>query len=247
MIRIALCDDNYKTVQNYAQLISSIADRHRIDIEMSCFYSGESLLFQYMDTPEKVDIIYLDILMGSTDGMETARILRENNCKAQIVFLTSVEDFVYEAFDVNAVHYLLKGDTSASKFENVFLKTVKLASKKADELFSFEFDGKTSVLQICDISFYEIHRRLVTVHYGNNSKAEFYASMEQLQIRLSEYNFVRAHRSYLVNLSYISVLQHQKLLLKTGDVIPIGVTYLQSLKQAFSEYITYHHIYNKMY
>jgi two-component system response regulator LytT len=246
MIRIALCDDNHNTVQKYAQLISHLAEKHSIDIEISCFYNGESLLFQYADTPEKVDIIYLDILMGNTDGMETARRLRECECKAQIVFLTSVEDFVYDAFDVNAVHYLLKGDTSTAKFEKVFLKTAKLAAKKEDELFSFEFDGKTSVLHIGDISYFDIDRRLVTVHYDRDCKAEFYASMEQIQSRLSEHNFVRAHRSYLVNLTYIAVFQHQKLVLKTGEVVPIGITYLQSLKQAFSEYISYHHIYNKM-
>ncbi|HAX53091.1 MAG TPA: DNA-binding response regulator [Lachnospiraceae bacterium] len=245
MLKIALCDDNSDTAGMYAELINQVAKKHQIKIELSCFYSGESLLFRYMDMPEEVDIVYLDILMDKMDGMETARKLRDHNCKAQIVFLTSYEDYVYEAFDVNAVHYLLKDDTSTSKFEKTFLKAVELVSKKEDELFCFEFDGKTGVVPIRDISHFEICRRLVTIHYDNGKKAKFYASMSQLENKLSDYNFVRSHRSFLVHLPYIAVFQQQELLLKTGEVVPIGTTYMRSLKEAFSEYISYFHIYNK--
>ncbi|WP_250227712.1 LytR/AlgR family response regulator transcription factor [Anaeropeptidivorans aminofermentans] len=238
MLRIALCDDNNNAIDRYARLILQVAKKNQIEIELSSFSSGEALLFQYTDAPEQVDIIYLDIMMDKTNGMETARKLRDCHCKAQIIFLTSSEEYVYEAFDVNAIHYLLKEDTSIDKFENVFLKAAELALKKEDERFTFEFDGETDVIPMGEISYFEIWQRLVTVHYGAGKIGKFYASMEQLEDRLSGKDFVRTHRSFLVHLPYIAKFQRQSLLLRTGEEIPIGITYMQSLKRIFSDYIS---------
>ena len=214
---------------------------------MSCFYSGEELLFYCADSPNQMDIIYLDILMEKTDGMETARTLRDYFCTAQIVFLTSCEDYVYEAFDVDAVQYLLKEDTNANKFEQVFLRAVSLANKKQEALFKFVFAGKTTAIPIGEISYFEIWKRLVTVHYDTDKTAKFYGSMEQLEQQLSDKDFVRSHRSYLVQLSYITSIYSQELELKTGQMIPLGVTYVQTLKRKFSDYITRLHIYHSEY
>ena len=137
----------------------------------------------------------------------------------------------------------IKGDTSSSKFERAFLRAVELSTQKDDELFSFEFDGKTSVVPIRDISYFEIYRRLVTLHCEDGKSVEFYASMSQLESKLSAHDFVRIHRSFLVHLPYISMFRQRELLLKTGEVIPIGSTYISSLKETFSEYISNLHIY----
>ncbi len=244
MLKIALCDDNRGAIKRYADLIAQIAEKHQLKIELSYFYSGESLLFHYSEAPEQTDIIYLDILMGKTDGMETARRLRDCDCKAQIVFLTSYEDYVYEAFDVNALQYLLKENTSSEKFEEVFIKAAELAMKKDNELFTFEFDGKTSAVPVNQISYFEIWQRIVTVHYSDGKTAKFYDSMEHIENTLSGKDFVRSHRSYLVHLPYIVTFKQQTVQLKTGETVPVGVTYAQSLKRAFSDYISRFHIYS---
>lgn len=244
MLKIALCDDNKEEIKQYAELVKQCAEKHHMEMELSYFYSGETLLFHFCDVPHQVDIIYMDIIMNKIDGIETVRKLRSFGCQAQIIFLTSCDDYVYDAFDVNAVHYLLKEETSIEKFENVFLKAVKLTLKKEDELFTFEFGGKTSVIPVYQIAYFEIWKRIVTVHYDDGKTANFYASMEQLENKFSGKYFVRVHRSYLVNLSYIEMFHHQRLQLKTGEVIPVGGTYAQSLKRTFLDYISRFHIYN---
>ncbi len=244
MLKIALCDDSRCAINQYAELISQIAEKHQIKIQLSSYLSGESLLFHYSEAPEQTDIIFLDIMMGKTDGMETARKLRDCDCKAQIVFLTSYEDYVYEAFDVNALQYLLKENTSIEKLEEVFLKAAEFASKKEDELFIFDFDCKTSAIPVHQISYFEIWQRIVTVHYNDGKSAKFYDSMEHIEKKLSGKDFVRSHRSYLVHLPYIVTFKQQTILLKTGETVPVGVTYVQSLKRAFSDYISRFHVYN---
>ncbi|QOV19871.1 response regulator transcription factor [Blautia liquoris] len=238
MLNIALCDDDRKAVSRYAGLIRQIAAKHQIPIEISYFDSGESLFQQYREKMEDLDIVYLDILMGGMNGMDTARKLRDNKCKAQIVFLTNDEECVYDAFEVSAIQYLVKEDTSFSKFERVFLKAAKLIVKRAGEMFTFEFDGTKGIVPIREISYFEIHRRLVTIHYGEGKTCKFYGNMSQLEEHLSKYNFIRAHRSFLIQLPYIAMFRQRELLLKTGEAVPIGNTYEQPLKEAFAGYIS---------
>lgn len=243
MLRIALCDDCEEAICRWAELIARSAEKHHIPMELACFPSGEALLFRYAEMPQELDILYLDILMDKTDGMETARKLRASGCKAQIIFLTSYEDYVYEAFDVHAVQYLLKEDTSTEKFERVFLSAVELATEKEEQMFVCEFGGQTKLIPFHQIAYLEIWHRLVTVHYDGGKTEKFYGSMEQLEKELLDKHFARTHRSYLVHLPYIMLFQNRCIVLKTGETVPVGVTYAQSLKRRFSDYISHSHIY----
>ncbi len=244
MLKIILCDDNENTVNEYANRIRQCGEKNGIDLEIASFYSGESLLFHLAEAPLQADIIYLDILMGKTDGMETARKLRDSGCHAQIIFITSCEDYVYEAFDVDAVHYLLKDQMNPAKFERVFLRAAELAAKKEEELFVCEFDGVKKTVPVSRILYFEIWKRLITVYCDGDQTEKFYGSMEQLENRFANKNFVRVHRSYLVHLPYIAQFLSRSLILKNGAGIPVGVTYMRSLKSAFSEYISRFHIHD---
>ena len=236
MLKIALCDDNKRALNQYAQWIHRVAQKHQLQVELSCFDSGESLLAQYAAAPEGVDIIYLDILMYETDGMQTARKLRGYGCSAQIIFLTSYDDYVFQAFDVGAIHYLMKEDTSTSKFEEVLLKAADQVTEKEEERFFYEFDGKTSFICYGAIAYFEIWKNRVTIHCANGMQAKFYSSMERVERQLAGKDFARMHRSYLVHLPYISSFESQTITLKTGAVIPIGITYAQKIKEAFGQY-----------
>ncbi len=209
-----------------------------MEVTISSFSTGEQLLFHLSDNPNQADIIYLDILMGSLNGMDTAKKLREIKCKSEIVFLTTSEDYVYDAFDISPVHYLLKTATSPEKFEEVFLRAVELVRKKETDMFICEVANTQKVIPIKDISFFEIWKRVITVHYNGKETVEFYSTMEELEKQLMDKGFVRIHRSFIVNLHYISKFQQNSLYLKTGENIPIGVTYMKRVRQSFAEYIS---------
>lgn len=105
-------------------------------------------------------------------------------------------------------------------------------------MFLCEAQGMQKVLPVNNISYFEITKRIVTVHHSVIEKFCFYSSMEHIENQLSGKGFVRVHRSYIVNLSYIAMFQQSSLSLKTGAVIPLGVTYIKQVRQAFSDYIS---------
>ncbi|MFT3985961.1 MAG: response regulator, partial [Lachnospiraceae bacterium] len=98
LLTVYLCDDSRETIEKYSDLITRTAQKNQIDIALSVFENGESLIFHLSDTPDLPDIIYLDILMGKLNGIDTAKRLREFGCKAEIIFLTTSEDYVFDSF-----------------------------------------------------------------------------------------------------------------------------------------------------
>lgn len=238
MYTILLCDDNEETLNEYADLIKKIAQKNQTQVRISSFHSGEQLLFYLSDCPGQADIIYLDIVMNDLNGIETAKKLRDFGCQAEIVFLTTSDDYVFEAFDVTPVQYLLKAETSVKKFETVFLQALRKIQKKGDDVFLCESQGEQKVLSVKDISYLEVSKRIVTVHYNGSEKFSFYSSMEQMEQQLENRGFVRVHRSYLVNLTYVVMFRQSSIYLKTGMIIPLGVTYIKPVRQAFSDYIS---------
>jgi DNA-binding LytR/AlgR family response regulator len=237
MVTIILCDDNERVINKYSGLITRAAKNINIEILLSTFNSGEELLFKLCEAPDQVDIIYLDILMRKINGIDTAKELRKFGCKAEIVFLTTSEDYVYDAFEVGPVQYLLKDTTTREKFERVFQRAVELSSKKTTDMFSYESEGTKKLIPIREISFFEIWKRVIMVHYENEKTDEFYGKLEQLEEQLKDRDFVRVHRSYLVHLPYIARFQAQRLILKSGITIPVGVTYATPIQKAFSDYM----------
>ncbi len=238
MVTIFLCDDNQQMINKYSNLINKLAHKNRITFTLSTFESGEALFFHLSDSPNQADIIYLDILMGALNGIETAKQLRKLGCNSEIIFLTTSEDYVFEAFDASPVQYLVKESTSEERFEEILLRAVSLGEGKKTEMFVCESSSVRKVIPIKDISYFEIYKRLVRVHYQGGESFEYYGTLEQLEKEMLEKDFVRVHRSYMVNLQYIRKFQRPNLILKTGEVIPIGVTYTKLVDQAFSEYIS---------
>lgn len=115
-MQIAVCDDEKETRNMLAEKI----ERFYPNAGLSLYQSGEELL----RADSQPDILFLDIQMTGKDGMETARELRRRQQKTIIIFVTALDDFVFEAFDVGAFHYLVKPFQNGKLIE-VLLNAVK--------------------------------------------------------------------------------------------------------------------------
>lgn len=237
MISIALCDDEIKYLDFYESKIKAIANKHQLLVDIIRFKNGESLLFYLEDNPNKFDIIYLDILTGGMTGIETAMQIRKFNEFAKIIFLTSSESFVYNAFEAKASNYLIKS-LHDEKFEAVFLSTVKSLNRSlSKEVIRFKSQQKDITFNLSDITHFESFKRLVIVYTSNKEVHEFYYKLSDLITGLQDKGFILTHRSFLVNLAYIKTISTNELTLKNNAVIPISRNLLKSVKQSFIEYL----------
>ena len=115
-MRIAICDDE----KNIRELIADKVKKQYPQGDIVFFSSGEELLL----SKEQPDILFLDIQMNGKNGMETARELRKKDKKVIIFFVTAIEDYVFQAFDVGAFHYLVK-PLDEVKFTEILCRAVE--------------------------------------------------------------------------------------------------------------------------
>lgn len=241
MTDICLCDDNSEVLRHYSMLISEIAAKENIPINISTFSSGEQLMFIDEINLCQFDIIYLDMLMGKLSGIETARALRNIGFSGEIIFLTSSRDHTLEAFDVTPLHYIVKQEVSDAKFAEVFLKAVKLTDNKEKESFAFEAKGILTRIPLDDILYFEVRIRQIYIHTQENVYS-FYSKIDTVEKQLATKGFERCHRSFVVNLKAIRSMSAQQIILSHGDAIPVGSKYLNSLRRQFSQYLEGHSV-----
>lgn len=115
-MQIAVCDDEKEIRDMFAEKI----ERLYPEAGLLLYQSGEELLL----SDKEPDILLLDIQMPGKNGMETAKALRRKNKKVIFIFVTALDDFVFQAFDVKAFHYLIK-PFDDEKFVEILLNAVK--------------------------------------------------------------------------------------------------------------------------
>ena len=235
MINIYFCDDSESTVEKGKSLIKDYSTHNSVDIRLSTFRRAEDMLFQMADHYDIPHIIFLDIFMDELNGMDTAHKLRENGFTGEIIFLTTSPDFVFEAFDVQSFHYLVKQQVSDEKFFEVLESVIEEVEGSESEFFECSMGAEVRRIPLSEITHFEIYRRVMRVYYGEEN-FEFYETMDDLSEKLEDKGFVRVHRSFMVNMKHIVLFKTSSLVLSNEDEVPIGKTYLEEVKKRFSHY-----------
>ena len=227
MINIAICDDEKKTVRELESRTKSFFDRSGTETDIAGFYDGASLLESASAT--EYDVIFLDIKMSAPDGMETARELRKMRFKGYIIFVTVLEDYVFDAFEVSAYDYLVKPVENEK-----FLRTMSRLQKQLESSFiTIQRDGQNYFLNLDDVLYCEVLNRKIYIHTLDGSTLDYYEKIEELEKRLanSSRKFFRCHRSFLVNLAHLNGFGKGYALLSNGERIPVS----RLRKDAFAE------------
>jgi len=228
---IAICDDNKQDQDECKRRLERLASEDQTDVEFALYQTGDELLFHLENARNQPDIIYLDMKMGGTPGDEVAEQLRVRGCISEIVFFTVSKGFYPRAFDVKALHYIVKGETTAEKFKDIFLRATAAVKEKQMEYIMCTGAGEFRNIEIKKIRYFEVRKRIVTVYYGKEESFSFYSTIGKIELRLRQYGFIRIHRAYLAALSRIQTITFKEVILDSREVLPVGRSYYADLKR----------------
>ena len=211
-MRIAICDDEEKVREILIKKVGTTFTEDTID----AYPSGEELL----NAKELPDILLLDIKMPGISGMEVAKKLREKTDKMVIIFITGEEQYVFDSFDVQAFHYLVK-PISDQKLEEVLVKAKEALAKemrKPEKKYIMVNSGGSHI-RIClsDVIYAEVFDSKVIVH-TTDSDIEYYGRLTDLE-KLAGEDFFRTHRAYLVHLKYVKKYDAANIYMKRGQAL----------------------------
>ncbi len=230
MIEIAICDDEKRIIERIEDLIK----KQNTDCHIESFQTGNELLADQ----KRFDLIFLDIQMDGINGMETAKAVREYDRKTVIIFVTAVKEYVFEAFDVGAFHYLLKPireEKFAEVFENAVKEIQERRIRRETPALFIKTKNKSYTLNQSKIIFIESRKRKAAIHTAKNT-LEVYAVMKELQEKLGS-SFYRCHRGYLVNMAHITEYSSDMIEMDNGERVYLAKEKYQEFVKAYMRYL----------
>ena len=231
MYRIAVCDDNRIDGQRVCQLAEQIMLERSIDALVSLFHSPAELLQDIRTKHSLYDLFLLDILMGETNGIELAQILRDLGSRAALVFITSSRDYAIDGYKVQARDYLLK-PIEKEKLGGVFDRIMT----RCDTIL-VEFDGVLKTLLLADIQYAEASGHYITLRTKRKETVRIRATLAEAQQKLGAERFARCHKGYLLNLMWVQEIGASHILLHDGTSVPLGRQYRYELQKDMVNYI----------
>ncbi len=212
MIIVAICEDERYILEELRKKVEKYINRKSLDASIKTFTSGEELL----KAKKKFDIILLDLMLPGIDGLEVAR---QISCRSRIIFVTSYREYAVEAFDANAVHYLVKPVTEERLF-SALDRAVNQTEQMDNQALTLIKSGKTQVIFIRDILYCEVFNHQVRIHTVHGTY-DYFGTLDMLETKLDE-RFFRCHRSFVVNMSCVAGQEKGVAILTNGERIFIS-------------------------
>ncbi|UKB84636.1 LytTR family DNA-binding domain-containing protein [Chryseobacterium sp. MEBOG06] len=214
MIKAIALDDEIlalKIIENYAEKIENLSLEKIFNTQID----AQRYLNKF-----PVDLIFLDIEMPSKNGMDFYKSISQNT---KVIFTTAYSEYAVDAFNINAVDYLLK-PFSFDRFKAAVEK-VKM-NTEADDVrhLSIRADYKLHKINFDDILLIEGLDDYIQIHLTDHSVITARSSMKNILEKLSEKDFVRVHRSYIVPVKNIKTIVNRNIHIE-NFIIPIGETY----------------------
>jgi DNA-binding LytR/AlgR family response regulator len=186
----------------------------------------------------KIDLMFVDINMPDLNGMDFVKSLSN---LPKVIFTTAYSEYALEGFRVDAIDYLLKPigysdflKAAEKAKERLQLKKDSQPEVKSNDKFLFiKSEYKTLRLVLSNIKYIESMREYVQIHLMNEKPVMALMTMKKMEEFLPEADFMRVHRSFIVSLDKITVVERNRIVFDEKKYIPVSDQY----KSKFQKYL----------
>ncbi|MBR4360807.1 MAG: response regulator transcription factor [Clostridia bacterium] len=223
--KIALLDDEAHQLEATAALTRQLLAQEGLDAAVVPFqgvFNVPALAF---------DAYLLDISMPGVDGMVFASQIRGTGSAAPIIFITSIENRVYEAFRVQPLRFVRKNHLKEELPEAIHALCDQLRQEEKTAL-SFQSEGMLLRLPISRILYVESSDKVQRVVMADRTY-EARTTMAFFEEQLLPQGFFRIHRCYLVNMQAVYSVTGSDVVLASGEKLPISRFKLAQTKEEF--------------
>jgi DNA-binding LytR/AlgR family response regulator len=237
MIKIAICDDEDIFINKINRILIDVMQKNSVSsYEIKTFTSGTELIAMGKSISD-FSIIFLDINMNhDISGFDIAEKIRGYDENIFIVFITAFLDYAPKGYRYNAVRFILKDELSIMLPEcmEVIMKRLRLKTGK------LEFDFLEGRKEISADSIWYIesrkHKLFINLWKKPDEQLSLYMKLDEMEVILDKYRFLRIHKSYLVNIGYMEDILPYQVLLGKGKSLPIPREKYKHVRDRYYEF-----------
>lgn len=237
MIKIAIRDDEKYYLDKIEKGIKDNLYFQGISqYEINTYSSGQEF-YRKAETNGllEYDVIFLGINVAQINGLEIAEKIREKDSNVLLVFVTAFMEHSLEGYKFEATRFLIK-----SKLDDMLpecVETIIRKLKMQGNQISFTFLEGEKELFRDQIYFIESQKHKLIFHIEEPKLVQYslYGKLDHVEDELSQFGFLRIHKSYLVNLKEIKEIANYKVKLKDGKILPVPREKYQRVKEKYYE------------
>lgn len=227
MLKIAICDDDNYTCSEIEQIILDFGKTTIVEMDIEVFYTGESFI-NYIKNEHKFDLIFLDIELGTTTGIEIGSMIRNefDDYISKIVFITSKSGYEQQVFDIQPLN-IIKKPIDHEKLKRCVSLAIKLSNI---DNWAFEYKKRSEVIKvdIKDILYFESKRKQIKI-MTYSGEDYFYGTLKGIKEKLPK-TFVAPHGSFLINFDKVERVTKEFVIMKNKIEIPISQRKLKTIR-----------------
>ncbi|MDL2233688.1 LytTR family DNA-binding domain-containing protein, partial [Ruminococcaceae bacterium OttesenSCG-928-L11] len=213
------------------EMLTRYQEEKQVAFDMTSFQNSDELMRSY--EPGRFQILFMDIYMDGTNGMEAARKIRTLDQECALIFTTVSTEHALDGFAVRATHYLNKPliydeiEEAMSRCEEqvgLYAKSIELAA-----------NGMALRVRLRDIIYVEVFRKSCVLHTVKGDMT-LNQRIDHLEEMLGGLPFLRCHRSYIVNLLHVRDVEEHHFVLSDGSRALIPIRSFAAMKKAFHDH-----------
>ena len=220
MYTVAICDDEEYTCMEIEKFILEYAKNANIKVHIDIFGTGEEFKEKILDKAY-YDIAFLDIELLTVSGIDIANYIRNDleNEALQIIYISSKQQYAMDLFKTRPMDFLVK-PLSKEAVSNDFEQAVKLIERE-NQSFEFNIGHNSYKRYYKEIMYFQSYSRKIVL-VTDSGMIEFYGKLDQVMSKLAGTDFIRIHKSYLVNCYFIVEYSYDWVKMKDGAVFTIS-------------------------
>lgn len=232
-MKICLVDDEKNCIDNLKEQLSRYGSEHNLPITFDIYNDGE--LFKKSYSPDKYDIIFFDIYIGKTTGMELAKEVRSQSENAMIIFCTTSVSDMPEAFRYHAFEYIIK----PAEYDRVskIMDDALVVLPELEQFLDIQ-SGKDRVhFALSDLMFVTTQGHYLSVSVRNQEPVTLRMSLTDFLGHISDDDrFLAINKGVLANLNHITKIEDKLATMSNGEILPIKSREALAIKKKWQDF-----------
>lgn len=238
LISCVICEEESLHRTQLRRLVEQDLTARNVGYEIAEYASVENMLCDLERGRQHMDLLFMDILLSTLDGVQTSRQIRERDPYVQIVYVTQSDRFALDGYDVWAAGYLVK-PIQPLRFREVMDRAVGQVLQQEHDILVLMHHTKLQRIDIRHIFYVESHKNNLLIHTQDGNLITK-GKLDDFESKLPEDTFIRIHKSYLVNIRFIRQHVKNEVQLVTGQYLPISRSHAETVRASLVDYLLRH-------